>query len=102
MAHSIQAEVGVLDYYATAPNVKATELQADCMAGTWGRSTFYEGYLEPGDVEEAQMLAYQIGDFDKFHPEHHGTPKERREAWDTGYESGTPADCDKYAPVPGG
>jgi len=100
MAHSIQAELGILDYYANVGTVTATELQADCMAGTWGYSALYDGYLEPGDVEEAQTLAYQIGDFDTFHPEHHGTPNQRRKAWNLGYESGAPADCAKYAPVP--
>ena len=28
------------------------ELQADCFAGVWGRSTYDRGILESGDLEE--------------------------------------------------
>jgi uncharacterized protein len=101
MGHSIQQELGILDYYASARTVKRTELQADCMAGVWGYSTYVDGYLESGDVTEARTLAYRIGDFDSFHPQHHGTPKERKDAWLLGYESGMPSVCAEYAPVPG-
>jgi hypothetical protein len=38
------------------------ELQADCLAGLWGRSAASRQLLEPGDVEEGLRAAAAIGD----------------------------------------
>jgi predicted metalloprotease len=38
------------------------ELQADCLAGMWGRSAATRNLLEPGDVEEGLRAAAAIGD----------------------------------------
>jgi uncharacterized protein len=38
------------------------ELQADCMAGIWGRSVYEEGSLEPGDVDEALQVMADAAD----------------------------------------
>jgi predicted metalloprotease len=38
------------------------ELQADCLAGLWGRSAASRGHLEAGDAEEGLRAAAAIGD----------------------------------------
>ena len=95
-AHNVQNELGRL----SAPgrtSTKPFELQADCMAGLWGNSVYAEGRIDRSDVEEAIRTAYAVGDFDYGSPNHHGTPDERREAWITGFESGDPRDCSRFA-----
>ena len=39
-----------------------TELQADCLAGVWGHSTYERGLLESGDLEEGLAAAAAVGD----------------------------------------
>ena len=67
------------------------ELWADCLAGVWGYSAYYEGQLEGTDVEEAQAAAWSVGS-DLPHelgsPGDHGTRHERLLAFMTGYNSG--------------
>ena len=95
-AHNIQQELGWYDEGIRVTTVAPFELQADCMAGTWGWAVYVEGRLEPGDVEEAVATALAVGDFDYTNPQHHGTPDERRAAWLAGYSSGDPSDCQRY------
>ena len=38
------------------------ELQADCYAGVWGRSTQQRDKLEQGDIEEGLNAAASVGD----------------------------------------
>jgi uncharacterized protein len=94
-AHNIQQELGFFSEGRRLA-VKPFELQADCMAGSWGNSVYREGNLNPGDVEEAVGTAEAVGDFEYLSPQHHGTPDERREAWLTGYRSGDPSICRRY------
>ena len=68
----------------------AFELQADCYAGTWAKSAYEENRLEDGDVQEALDAALAVGDFDASNPGHHGTPEQREEAWNSGFEAGDP------------
>ena len=74
----------------------AFELQADCYAGTWANSAYKENRLEDGDVQEALDAALAVGDFDTDNPGHHGTPEQREEAWNTGFEAGDPSSCSTY------
>ena len=94
--HNVQQELG---YFGEGRRLAAKpfELQADCMAGSWGNSVYRAGKLKPGDVEEALSTAKAVGDFEYLSPQHHGTPEERREAWLRGYESGDPSACGEYA-----
>lgn len=97
-AHNLQHE---LDLYTLRPQIgsKPFELQADCLAGAWGNSVYQEGLLQPGDVQEAIDTASAVGDFDFTGPDHHGTPQERRAAWELGFRSGDPNRCARYVPT---
>ena len=97
-AHNIQQELGLAK---TDPRygVEPLELQADCMAGLWGNSVYRAGKVKPGDVQEVISTVLAAGDFDTANPQHHGTPEERRAAWQLGYRSGDPARCQDAAGV---
>jgi predicted metalloprotease len=81
------------------------ELQADCYAGVWAATVFAAGDLEPGDLDEAFDAAEAVGDdrlqsgAGSVNPDSftHGTSEQRRRWFETGYESGVPADCDTFA-----
>ena len=97
-AHNLQHELGLFSL-GRGNSSKPIELQADCMAGSWGNSVYAEGRLEPGDIDEAVSTAVAVGDFDVSDRNHHGTPEERRDAWLTGFKSGDPSVCSRYAPA---
>jgi predicted metalloprotease len=74
------------------------ELQADCLAGVWGHSTYQRGLLEPGDIEEGLGAAAAVGD-DRLgarSPEQwtHGSSELRSEWFRKGFDSGDVNDCD--------
>lgn len=94
-AHNLQQELGTFDN-GVGRSARPYELQADCLAGTWASSVFEAGLLEPGDLEEATNAALAVGDFDVGNAQHHGTPQERRDALLTGYDSGEPAQCNRF------
>jgi uncharacterized protein len=96
-AHNLQDELGLFSL-GRANSTEPIELQADCMAGSWGNSVYAAGRLQPGDVEEAVSTALAVGDFDVSSRNHHGTPEQRRDAWLTGFRSGDPSVCSRYAP----
>jgi predicted metalloprotease len=97
-AHNLQQEFGIFDARAGG-SAEPFELQADCLAGSWGNSVYKQGLLEPGDVEEAINTALAVGDFDVGNAQHHGTPQQRREAWLLGFDDGNPSACDRYVPA---
>jgi predicted metalloprotease len=94
--HQVQDELGLFERYGNQLPTMAFELQADCYAGTWANSAYRENRLEDGDVQEALDAALAVGDFDASNPGHHGTPEQRAEAWNAGFESGDPASCSSY------
>ena len=94
--HQIQDELGLFEKYGEPVPTMAFELQADCYAGTWAKSANEENKLEDGDVQEALDAALAVGDFDGGNPGHHGTPEQRADAWNSGFESGDPASCNSY------
>jgi predicted metalloprotease len=82
------------------------ELQADCLAGVWARSTEQRKLLEPGDIDEALAAAAAIGDdrlqqqaHDRVSPETwtHGSSEQRGKWLKRGYERGTIEACDTFA-----
>jgi predicted metalloprotease len=91
--HNIQQESGVL-----AGRVRAlpTELNADCLAGTWGHWAYGQGKMDDAGVKQVLDAALAVGDFDFLSPQHHGTPQQRRDALLTGFRSGSPPACDPY------
>ena len=97
--HQIQEELGLFEKYGNQVPTMAFELQADCYAGTWAKSASDANKLEAGDVQEALDAALAVGDFDASNPGHHGTPEQRADAWNTGFESGDPAACNQYLEV---
>ncbi|CCM76671.1 KPN_02809 family neutral zinc metallopeptidase [Rhizobium mesoamericanum] len=82
------------------------ELQADCLAGIWGKFTDQKGILEAGDLEEALNAAQQIGD-DTLQkrsqgyvvPEsfNHGTSEQRARWFKRGFDSGQLSTCDTFS-----
>jgi hypothetical protein len=80
------------------------ELQADCLAGVWGKANLAR--LEPGDVEEALTAATAIGD-DRLQRQSqgmvvpdsftHGTSEQRVRWFKTGMASGRIASCDTFS-----
>jgi predicted metalloprotease len=94
--HQVQDELGLFDKYGSQIPTMGFELQADCYAGTWANSAYQENRLEDGDVQEALDAALAVGDFDTANPGHHGTPEQRADAWNSGFESGDPSSCSTY------
>jgi predicted metalloprotease len=82
------------------------ELQADCLAGVWARSTASRGLLEPGDLNEALRAAAAIGDDaiqrktgGTVHPESwsHGSSEQRQRWLSRGYKEGRLEACNTQA-----
>ncbi|HEY0190351.1 MAG TPA: neutral zinc metallopeptidase [Kofleriaceae bacterium] len=76
------------------------ELQADCLAGAWGKSADSRGLLEGGDLQEALTAASAIGDDTLqrksqgyVRPETftHGTSAQRTASFRKGYDGGAAA-----------
>ena len=85
----------------------AMELQADCLAGVWGRLANDKGNVAITDAElqEALDAAAAVGDDriqrktqGQVNPESwtHGSADQRRQWYQTGYTSADPASCDTF------
>jgi predicted metalloprotease len=82
------------------------ELQADCLAGVWGRSAYPRSELTVADLNQALKAAEVIGD-DYLQQAAgnvvdsalwtHGSSQQRQYWARTGYESGRPNSCDTFA-----
>ena len=82
------------------------ELQADCFAGVWGRSTEQRKLLDEEDIQEGMNAAASVGDdrilqkagrnanADSFT---HGSAAQRMSWFKKGYDSGDPRACDTFA-----
>jgi len=82
------------------------ELQADCLAGVWARSTYDRGILESGDLQEGLGAAAAVGDDriqtkaqGRIDPESftHGTAEQRSHWLQTGFDSGSLEACDTFS-----
>jgi hypothetical protein len=82
------------------------ELQADCLAGVWARSTYDRGILESGDLQEGLTAAAAVGDDriqqqaqGRIDPESftHGTSEQRAHWLQTGFDSGDLNTCDTFS-----
>ena len=107
IGHHVQSELGIEDAIrqkqqedpgnANMYSVQL-ELQADCFAGVWGKSTAERGLLDPGDIDEGLKAAAAVGD-DRLGARSreqwtHGSSELRVQWFRTGYDSGNPSDCD--------
>ena len=82
------------------------ELQADCLAGVWGRSAYPRSELTVANLKEALKAAQAIGD-DYIQRAAgdvvdrslwtHGSSQQRQYWVKTGYDSGLPSSCDTFA-----
>lgn len=82
------------------------ELQADCLAGLWGRQAdVLKHQLEPGEAEQALRAASAIGDdaLQKQAQGHvvpesftHGTSEQRMQWFNKGFKSGDMSQCDTF------
>jgi predicted metalloprotease len=107
IGHHVQSELGIEDAIRRKQqddpgnaNVYSVqlELQADCFAGVWGKSTADRGLLDPGDIDEGLKAAAAVGD-DRLGARSreqwtHGSSELRVQWFRTGYNSGNPSDCD--------
>lgn len=113
VAHHVQNELGVLPKVhearirsskteANALTVRL-ELQADCLAGIWGRSV--RDLMERGDLDEALNAARQIGDdtlqrragrVPQPHTFTHGTSEQRARWFKRGFDTGDLDACDTF------
>jgi uncharacterized protein len=82
------------------------ELQADCLAGVWARSTYDRGILESGDLQEGLTAASAVGDDriqsqtqGRIDPESftHGASEQRSQWLQTGFDSGSLDSCDTFS-----
>jgi hypothetical protein len=108
VGHHIQNVLGILGQNPGVSRTDANqqsvqqELQADCLAGMWGRSAAQRNKLELGDVEEGLTAAAAIGD-DRIQkqtqgrvvPESftHGSSTQRVAAFRQGLESADMRGC---------
>lgn len=77
----------------TEPVGKDMELLADCLAGNWAYTAYYNDLLEAGDWEEGIALLEILGDVDIRTESSHGTAEERIAAFQTGYDTGDVLAC---------
>lgn len=90
---------------ANAGSVRA-ELQADCYAGIWARSTQQRHLVEVGDLDEVMAATAAMGDdtlqrksTGTVRPEtfSHGTSAQRKHWFQQGFDRGTLQACDTLA-----
>jgi predicted metalloprotease len=91
--HNIQQENGQL---AGRTQALPTELNADCLAGTWAHWDYGQGKMDDAGIKQVLDAALAVGDFDFLSPQHHGTPQQRRDALLTGFDKGTESACAPY------
>ena len=113
--HHVQNVTGIAERVAAAESrfsnsvnalSVATELQADCLAGTWARSLADRGALDdPAEIVEAQRAAAAVGDDrimeasgSEVDPEQftHGSSEQRKYWFTLGYDAGDPERCTTF------
>jgi predicted metalloprotease len=106
VGHHAQNELGILNNEAGVEeqndiSVKK-ELQADCFAGLWANSIKDQNVFVPGEIDEAMDAAAAVGDdriqetvTGRITPENwtHGSSEQRVKWFNTGFETGSFAEC---------
>jgi len=75
---------------------RQVELQADCFAGMFARSARDNGWLNGGDLEEAQEALMRAGDDHMDSIGHHGLPEQRKEWFMRGYNHYAFRSCEPW------
>jgi hypothetical protein len=113
LGHHVQKILGITDRVDAMRNTRGStgasvrlELQADCFAGIWARSTQQRQILESGDIESAMLAAAAVGD-DRLQraatgtvsPERwtHGSSEERMRWFKRGLDGGKIESCDTFS-----
>ncbi len=114
IGHHVQKLLGIseqVDRAGKSARIGATglsvrlELQADCFAGIWARSTNQRQILDAGDVQEALGAASAVGDDHIQKQERgsvtpetwtHGSAAERSSWFQKGFDNGTLPACDTF------
>ena len=82
-------------------NSVRVELQADCLAGVWGRTARAALDITDQDLDEALNAAHAIGDDTLGHSDErkftHGSSEQRKRWFRRGFESGDARQCDTFA-----
>jgi uncharacterized protein len=100
LGHHVQNLSGLLRETSNGRQQIPIELQADCLAGAWGRDARARGLLEVGDVDEALAAAAAVGDdtLQKKATGHvspetwtHGSSAQRKAAFQKGFDGGPQA-----------
>jgi len=115
IGHHVQGQLGIearlRSQQEAQPSRRAAlsvrmELQADCLAGIWAKSTEQRQLLEAGDVEEGLGAASAVGDdriqkmsTGRVNPETwiHGSSRERVDWFKRGMSSGSLEACDTFS-----
>jgi predicted metalloprotease len=90
VAHEIGHHTQALRGLLRVPSI-FKELQADCLAGGWMKDAGARGLLEVSDPQEAAGSLFDVGDPSGTpwtHPDAHGTPQQRVEAFRIGFLQG--------------
>jgi predicted metalloprotease len=114
VAHHVQNQLGISDRVQRLSGQDPSdanelsiqqELQADCMAGVWGQTTYERGLLEKGDLQEGLGAASAVGDdriqrqaTGQVNPETwtHGSSEQRRTWFEQGFSTGDADTCDTF------
>jgi len=82
-------------------NSVRVELQADCLAGVWGRTARTALQITDEDLGEALNAAHAIGDDTLGHADErqftHGSSEQRMRWFRRGFDSGDARQCDTFA-----
>ncbi len=105
VGHHVQNLIGSSRLQASGETSNQTsvrvELQADCLAGVWGRSARSTLQITDEDLDEALTAAHAIGDDTLGHSDErqftHGSSEQRKRWFRRGFESGDPRQCDTFA-----
>jgi predicted metalloprotease len=105
VGHHVQNLIGSTRRQASGESANQTsvrvELQADCLAGVWGRSARTALDITDEDLDEALTAAHAIGDDTLGHSDErqftHGSSEQRKRWFRRGFEQGDARQCDTFA-----
>jgi predicted metalloprotease len=105
VGHHVQNLIGATRLQARGDTANQTsvrvELQADCLAGVWGRSARTALEITDEDLDEALTAAHAIGDDSLGHSDErqftHGSSEQRKRWFRRGFDQGDARQCDTFA-----